>query len=126
MAPEIRFGVVGRVQGGPYNDWYIYIRLSGSPEAPESAYMLYGCTDATFTFTPERNGYFDLWLENYAALEASIARHFPAIAWQEQIAAPRFQSSARLRRLIQRLRTRITPAEGSSATDQSDSSDEKH
>ncbi len=64
------------MQGGPYNDWYIYIRLSGSPEATPSPPT---CSPWLLqmprsTLRPERNGYFDLWLENYAALEARALR----------------------------------------------------
>ncbi|MDW8297962.1 MAG: hypothetical protein RML95_01360 [Anaerolineae bacterium] len=99
---EIRFGIVGRVQGGMHDSWYIFIRPRGEPDDPETSHTVYLCTDTTFCLAPEIRGYSDYWLPDYDSLVHDLQRHYPAIVWDEQIEPPQLRPDPRLARLAER------------------------
>lgn len=114
----IRFGIVGRIQGGVYDSWYIFIRPRGAPDDPETSYTVYLCTDVTFRFAPEIRGYSDYWLPNYDSLSHDLQRHYPEIVWDEQIEPPQFGRDPRLTEIAQRLRERFKRTQTEETDDQ--------
>jgi hypothetical protein len=120
----IRLNVVGRVQGGRYDGWYLVVLPKSAPEAADS-YTVYICTDTTFAFAPEVRESYNTWLPNYESLEDHIAQHFPAIDWDESLPPPRFTSNPRMMNLAARFRTRAQDSQTDQArqagqTDQED------
>ncbi|MCE7947844.1 MAG: hypothetical protein DYG88_10490 [Chloroflexi bacterium CFX4] len=122
-SPTIRLNVVGRVQGGRYDGWYLVVLPKAAPEAADS-YTVYICTDTTFAFAPEVRECYNTWLPNYDSLEYHIAQHFPAVEWDESIPPPRFTSNPRTMNLAARFRAR---AQGSQANqeNQEDQTDQE-
>ncbi len=115
----IRLNVVGRVQGGRYDGWYLVILSKSAPEGADS-YTVYICTDTTFAFAPEVRECYNTWVPNYDSLEHHIAQHFPVIDWDESIQPPRFTSNPRMMNLATRFRARAQdrPTNQEDQTDQ--------
>ncbi len=122
----IRLNVVGRVQGGRYDGWYVVVVPKSAPESADS-YTVYTCTDTTFAFAPEVRECYNTWLPNYDSLEYHITQQFPVIDWDESIPPPRFTSNPRMMNLAARFRARAQdrPASQESSAHPEDQTDQE-